>query len=195
MCRTRRKHISVWKRLQLERIANSSDRAEVRRRPDLRIDALGSGSDYTVFLDHLAVASLNLGYGGEAGGGIYHSIYDDYYWYMRFGDSEFVYGRALAQTAGIAVMRLAGAELLPYDFTNFTDTIRQYISELQKLSVSERDEIIERNRQLSEGVFSATNDSKKPMIPPSREAVPPFLNFAPLENGLAGAAARSRALR
>src|SRR5205823_4067144 len=100
-------------------------------------------------------------------------------------DPEFLYGRALAQTAGIAVMRLAGAELLPYDFTNFTDTIRGYISELQKLSVSERDEIIERNRQLSEGVFSATNDSKKPMIPPSREAVPPFLNFAPLENGLA----------
>jgi N-acetylated-alpha-linked acidic dipeptidase len=178
------KNISVWKRLQLEQIANSSDRAEVRQRPDLRLDALGSGSDYTVFLDHLAVASLNLSYGGEAGGGIYHSIYDDFYWYTHFDDPDFTYGRTLAQTVGIAVMRLAGAELLPYDFANFTDTVRRYISELQKLAVKERDEIVERNRQIDEGVFSAINDPKKPMLPPQKEAVPPFLNFAPLENGL-----------
>ena len=179
------KNISVWKRLQLERIAHSSTPAEVRQRPDLRIEALGSGSDYTVFLDHLAVASLNLGYAGEAGGGIYHSIYDDIYWYTHFGDPDFVYGRTLAQTAGIAVMRLADAELLPYDFVNFTDTIGRYISELQKLAAQERDQIIERNRQIDEGVFSATNDPKKPMVPPAKETVPPFLSFAPLENGLA----------
>ena len=179
------KNISVWKRLQLERIANSPDRAEVRQRPDLRMDALGSGSDYTVFLDHLAVASLNLGFGGEAGGGIYHSIYDDLYWYKHFDDPDFVYGRALAQAAGIAVMRLADAELLPYDFANFTDTVRRYISELQKLAGKERDDIVERNRQIDEGVFSAIDDPKKPMVPPARQAVPPFLNFAPLENGLA----------
>jgi N-acetylated-alpha-linked acidic dipeptidase len=179
------KNISVWKRAQLERIANSSDRAEVRQRPDLRIGALGSGSDYTVFLDHLAVASLNLGYGGEAGGGIYHSIYDDLYWYTHFGDPDFMYGRVLAQTAGIAVLRLAGADLLPYDFNNFAETVRRYISELQKLASSEREEIIERNKQIAEGVFTATNDSKNPMIPPAKEAVPPFLNFAPLENGVA----------
>src|SRR5262249_39337056 len=147
------KNISVWKRAQLHRIANSSDRTELRQRSDLGIEALGSGSDYTVFLDHLAVASLNLGYGGQVEGGIYHSIYDDIYWYTHFDDPDFVYGKALAQTAGIAMMRLAGAELLPYDFANFTDTIRRYISELQKLAASERDEIVERNRQIAEGVF------------------------------------------
>jgi len=103
---------------------------------------------------------------------------------MRFGDSEFVYGRALAQTAGIAVMRLAGAELLPYDFTNFNrydPPIHLGAAEALRERAG-RDHRAE--SQLSEGVFSATNDSKKPMIPPSREAVPPFLNFAPLENGL-----------
>ena len=56
--------------------------------PDLRIGALGSGSDYTAFLDHLGVASVNLGFGGEDGGGIYHSIYDDFYWYTHFSDTD-----------------------------------------------------------------------------------------------------------
>ena len=93
------------------------ERKEVRDRADLRIDALGSGSDWTVFLDHLGIASLDLGYGDEDGGGIYHSIYDDFYWYTHFSDTDFSYGRALSQTAGTTVMRLADSDLLPYDFT------------------------------------------------------------------------------
>jgi len=182
--------LPVWKRLQLRRTANpaasaAADRQETRQRADLRIGALGSGSDYTVFLDHLGVASLNLGYGGEDGGGIYHSVYDDFYWYTHFSDSDFVYGRALAQTAGTAVMRLAGAELLPYDFDDFTDTIRQYVAEVSRLAREKREQIIERNRQIDEGLFAATEDPREKTVPPPKEAVPPFLNFAPLENGLA----------
>ena len=177
------KNIPVWKRAQLARIGHGT--AEARTAPDLRIDALGSGSDYTVFLDHLGVASLNLGYGGEDGGGIYHSIYDDFYWYTHFSDTEFVYGRALAQTIGTAVMRLADADLLPYDFTNFTQTIRRYVDELEKLAATMRDQIAERNRQIEEGVFDATSDPRRPLLPPQMQATPPFLNFAPLQNGLA----------
>src|SRR5437879_11999552 len=82
----------------------------VRQRADLRIPALGSGSDYTVFLDHLGIASANLGYGGEDKGGIYHSIYDDFYWYTHFSDTDFSYGRALSQTVGTAVLRLRSEE-------------------------------------------------------------------------------------
>jgi N-acetylated-alpha-linked acidic dipeptidase len=96
------KRMSVWQRAQLRRIKNAStpeDRNEVRQRTDWKINALGSGSDYTVFIDHLGIASLNLGYGGEDDGGIYHSIYDDFYWYTHFSDTDFEYGRALAQTA------------------------------------------------------------------------------------------------
>jgi len=182
------KKIPVWKRLQLSQIAHAADRAEVRRRPELRIGALGSGSDYTVFLDHLGVASLNLSYGGEDGGGIYHSIYDDFYWYTHFSDTDFVYGRALAQTIGTAVLRLASAELLPYDFTNFLDTIRKYVIEVQTLARTQRENIEERNRQLDEGVFDAIADPRKKSVPPPRETVPPYLNFAPLENGLAALA-------
>ena len=183
--------LPVWKRLQLRRMANPApsaapaDRQEPRQRADLRIGALGSGSDYTAFLDHLGIASLNLGYGGEDGSGIYHSVYDDFYWYTHFSDKDFVYGRALAQTAGTAVMRLAGAELLPYDFDDFTDTIRRYIEEITRLAREKRDQIVERNRQIDEGVFAATEDPREKTVAPPKEAVPPFLNFAPLENGLA----------
>ena len=105
--------VSVWKRAQARALADASsaeERKEIRERADLRLGALGSGSDYTAFIDHLGVASLNLGFGGEDDGGIYHSIYDDFYWYTRFSDTDFVYGRALAQTVGLAVLRLADAD-------------------------------------------------------------------------------------
>ncbi|HEV3333219.1 MAG TPA: M28 family metallopeptidase [Bryobacteraceae bacterium] len=181
--------MSVWKRLQFRRIANqpatasAADRQEPRTRGDLRIDALGSGSDYTAFLDHLGVASLNVGFGGESNGGIYHSIYDDFHWYTNFGDPDFAYGRALAQTIGTAVLRLADAELLPYDFNDFTDTIRRYIDEVEKLARDMREQIVERNRRINEGLFAAIDNPREPLAPPPTEAAPPVLNFAPLENG------------
>ena len=181
-----KKGISVWKRSQLKGIADASsaeEREELRQRADLRIAALGSGSDYTPFLQHLGIASLNLGYGGEDGGGIYHSIYDDFYWYTHFSDTDFVYGRALAQTVGSAVMRLADAELLPYDFEDFSDTIRKYVDDLKKLLDDKRKEVVERNKEIGEKLFEATADPKRTSVPPPLEEVPPYLNFAPLENG------------
>jgi N-acetylated-alpha-linked acidic dipeptidase len=188
-------NVSVWKRMQARRLTippagpeAAIARTEARARPDLRIGALGSGSDYTAFLDHLGIASVNLGFGGEDGGGIYHSIYDDFYWYTHFSDADFVYGRALAQTAGTSVMRLADAELLPFDFDDFTDTIRHYVDEVQRLARERRDQIIERNRLLDEGAFAVADDPREKMSPPARETVPPFLNFAPLENGVAALA-------
>jgi len=181
------KNIPVWKRAQLYRIANAKsaeDRQELRQRQDLRIGALGDGSDYTAFIHHGGIASLNLGYGGEDEGGEYHSIYDDFYWYTHFADTDFAYGRALAQTAGTAIMRLADADLLPYQFTNTAETIKGYVKDLQKSLKNSQDEIRERNRQIEEGVFSATADPKKTSVPPPIERVPMFMNFAPLENGL-----------
>jgi N-acetylated-alpha-linked acidic dipeptidase len=179
--------LSVWKRSQLRGIAHArspEERQELRSRSDFRIGALGSGSDYTAFIDHLGVASLDLGYGGEDGGGIYHSIYDDYYWYTHFSDTDFKYGPTLAQTAGTAVLRIADAELLPYDFVNFAETVRRYQDELKKLLVGMRDQIRERNRQLEEGVFAATTDPKQPLVAPKAEQIPPHLNFAPLDNAM-----------
>jgi N-acetylated-alpha-linked acidic dipeptidase len=189
-------NLSVWKRLQLRRIegpangdaASASvqrDRQEARQRPDLRIAALGSGSDYSPFIDHLGIASLNLGFGGEDQGGVYHSVYDDFYWYTHFSDTDFSYGRALSQLAGSAVIRLADADVIPFDFGDFTDTIRRYVDEVDRLAQTERNGIIEKNREIDEGVFKAINDPRRPQHAPIKEEVPPYLNLAPLHNGLA----------
>ena len=181
------KNIPVWKRSQsraLQNTRSADERNELRRRGDLRIGALGSGSDYTAFLQHLGVASLNLGYGGEDGGGIYHSIYDSFYWFTHFSDTDFVYGRALAQTAGTAVMRLAGAELLPFEFSNFSDTASRYFDEVQRLHRTMQEDARERNRQIEEGVFSAASDPRDQYVPPSPEGAPPHVNFAPLANAM-----------
>ena len=178
--------VSSWKRVQASRVLNGSPdvRREARDREDLRIGALGSGSDYSSFIDHLGVASLNLGYGGEDKGGIYHSIYDDFYWFMHFSDSSFVYGRALAQAAGISVLRLANADLLPFGFTNLAETIQTYVKDLQSLRDSRADLIAERNRQIDEGLFKFTSDPRDPITAPQRERPAPQLNFAPLLNAL-----------
>ena len=179
------KKISVWQRARANDIVESKsddDRKEIRQRADARIFALGSGSDYTVFIDHLGIASLSLGYGGEDDGGIYHSIYDDFYWYTHFSDTDFSYGRALSQTVGTAVMRLADADVLPYDFTGFADTIHKYSDELQKLLKQKQDEITEQNKELQDGDLVANADPKKRYVPPVFEEVPPHLNFAPLLN-------------
>jgi N-acetylated-alpha-linked acidic dipeptidase len=184
------KNISVWKRSQSRRLEpqnprNAEDREarkEARTRSDLRIGPLGSGSDYTAFIDHLGVASLNVGYGGEDQGGIYHSIYDDFYWYTHFADTDFVYGRALSQTIGTMVMRFADADVLPYDFNDFTDTIHKYSDELKTLLKNRQDEVRDRNQNLDDGVFNAVSDPRRPSVPPARETMPPFLNFAPLDN-------------
>src|SRR5258706_45629 len=177
--------LSVWKRAQLQTIASATsaeDRAEARNRADLRIGALGSGSDYGAFVQHDGIASLNIGYSGEDGGGIYHSIYDDFFWFTHFSDTEFVYGRALAQTSATAVIRLADADILPFEFTDFADTMQTYLKELKTLLQQKQDEIRERNKEIEEGVFQATNDPRHPTVAPKREEVAPFINFAPLDN-------------
>jgi N-acetylated-alpha-linked acidic dipeptidase len=188
--------LTIWKRLQMRRIEGPSapapasptlqqDRQDARQRPDLRIGALGSGSDYSSFIDHLGIASLNLGFGGEDEGGIYHSVYDDFNWYTHFADTDFSYGRALSETVGLSVLRLADAQVIPFDFTDFTDTIRRYVEEIERLAQTQRSDILERNREIDDGVFAATNDPRRPIVPPAKEPVPPFLNLAPLRNGLA----------
>ena len=181
------KNISVWKRAQArllvsDRPEQKDTKKEARTRPDLRIGPLGTGSDYTTFIDHLGVASLNVAYGGEDQGGIYHSIYDDFYWFTHFSDTDFVYGRALAQTVGTMVLRFADADVLPYDFTDFADTIHKYSDELKKLLKERQDQVRERNQALDDGAYAATSDPRRPTIAPPREDVPPFLNFAPLDN-------------
>jgi N-acetylated-alpha-linked acidic dipeptidase len=176
--------VSVWARRQARTIVrgSSEDRKEARERKDLRLAALGSGSDYSPFLQHAGIASLNVGFGDQDVDGIYHSIYDDFYFYTHFLDTDFVYGRALAQTIGTAVIRLADADVLPFDFSGLGDTVQKYVKELHDLLSRKQDEVRERNRQIQEGALAALNDPRRPQVLPKIEPVPPALNFAPLDN-------------
>jgi N-acetylated-alpha-linked acidic dipeptidase len=180
-------HISVQQRTRLALIArapSAEERAEIRKRDDVRINALGDGSDYTAFQDYAGISALDIGYGGEDGGDVYHSIYDDFHWYTTFVDTDFSYGRALAQTGGTAVMRLADADVIPYEYNAQAEAIDRYVKDLEKLLKDKQDEITERNLELDEGVFTATADPRHAYVPPPVKPVPPFLNFAPLKNGV-----------
>ncbi|MEO5816033.1 MAG: transferrin receptor-like dimerization domain-containing protein [Gemmatimonadaceae bacterium] len=171
---------SVGARERASRIVGGNK--EARTRSDLRIGALGSGSDFTPFLQHAGVPTLNVGFGGEDDGGIYHSIYDSFYWYTHFSDTSFVYGRALAQAAGTMMMRVAGADVLPEEFGNLSETARGYIGELKSLRDSTAKGIAELNLQLAEGAFAMVNDPRRPTMAPKSQPAAPVINFAPLDN-------------
>ena len=164
---------------------NPDDRKEARERPDLRIRALGSGSDYSPFLQHIGISALNIGYGGEDDYGQYHSIYDTFDHYTRFGDPSFQYGIALAQTGGRLVLRLADAEVLPFEFGHFADVVGRYVKEVAKLADDMRDESAEKNRRIEEGTFTAFNDPTKTFVVPKPDDLVPYINFAPLQNAQA----------
>jgi N-acetylated-alpha-linked acidic dipeptidase len=181
------KNISVWERAHLRSILHAKDaeeRGQIRKNAELRVTALGDGSDYTAFQDHAGISSLDIGFGGEDEGDQYHSIYDDFYWYTHFADTDFAYGRALAQTAGTTIMRIAGADLLPYQYTPQAEAIAKYETDLEKLLKDKQEEFTERNLELQEGVFTANADPHKTYVPPPAETVPPFMNFAPMKNAI-----------
>lgn len=180
--------MSAWKRAHLVDIANAEpkDRTEIRARADLPMPALGGGSDYITFLDHLGIASVDFGYGGEdESEGQYHSAYDDFYFYTHFEDTDFSYGQALSQTAGTLVMRMADADELPFQFVDLANAVHLYVGQLEKLATEMRDETEEQNREISEGVYQALYDPKKRMIAPTVEPVPPGLNFSSLDHASA----------
>lgn len=130
---------SLWQAAREKLLAGAgpAKRKEIDSRADLRIGALGSGSDYTAFLDHLAAASVDCRFRG-GGTGVYHSIYDSFDWYRKFGDPDFTYGRALAQFHAVAIARMADADVLPFEFTNYADTIGVYLDELTELAKDEK---------------------------------------------------------
>ena len=163
---------------------SASEAAEAKSRSDLRIEALGSGSDYSPFLQHLGIASLDMGFGGESGGGSYHSIYDSFAHYQRFGDPGFAYGVALAQAGARIVLRLANADVLPFTFSPLSETIGTYLKDLTDITASTRSEVIRRNDLIGENAYSLAADPTLHRVLPNRREPIPYLNFAPLENSL-----------
>src|SRR6478672_11821990 len=127
---------------------------------------------------------MNIGFGGEDGNGSYHSIYDSYDHFQRFVDPGNIYGVALAKVCGHAVLRLADADTLPFEFTDFADTVNMYINEVMKLTDSMRDETRSANEVISNGMLSAVQDPTKTYVMPKPKGAVPFLNFAPLQNAV-----------
>ena len=177
------KHVSVAARLRAEQLVDgSAESRQEAKSGELRLGALGSGSDYTPFLQHLGIASLDLGYGGEGHYGQYHSIYDSYDHYMRFMDPSMEYGIALAQTAGRVVLRVASADVLPLDFEHFAATVGRYVKEVEELADKMREETEDHNRAIDDKLFDAAADPTETWVTPKRLDPVPHLNFAPLEN-------------
>jgi N-acetylated-alpha-linked acidic dipeptidase len=179
--------VSVKERRRANLSINSSNenaRTEAKNRSDLRISPLGSGSDYTPFLQHLGIASANIGFGGESAGGSYHTMYDTYEHYTKWIDPGLVYGEVLAQVAGHATLRLANAPRLPFEFKGFTDNVSVYISEIETLANDMRTNTEETNQNITDGIYDLILDPTKSFGPPTAQAQVPFFNFAPLKNAL-----------
>ena len=174
----------MGERLLAFRRVNGSG-AEVERLQSsnrLRIAALGSGSDYSPFLQHLGVSSLNVGYGGEASGGEYHTAFDTFDFFRRFVDPGAVYGAALARTGLRLTLRLANADVLPFEFGATAATAGRYINEVADLADEERRKVERENELQGSGALRLAADPTKPFVEPEADPPAPHLNFAPLRN-------------
>jgi N-acetylated-alpha-linked acidic dipeptidase len=178
-----------------ERKVSSQDRfkavmATGRQRPvekgDFEIFPLGSGSDFTPFLQHIGVATLSIGFGGEdASNGVYHSIYDSYDHYSKFDDPDFQYGIALAQLGGRTTMRLADADTLPVRFEGMVRAISSYVDELVKMTDKMRTDTEDRNKMLADHTLELAADPRTGFVAPAPKSAVPYLNFAALQNSVA----------
>ena len=149
---------------------------------DIPLGPLGSGSDYGSFLDHLGIASLNVEFGGEDDdAGIYHSRYDSFDHFIRFGDPTFEYEVALAEVAGHIAMRTADAEVLPLRFADFSATLDRYVHELHGLVADERKAATEQHKLLDADAYRLTADPTRPVAPPERLSDVPDIDLTPLD--------------
>lgn len=180
--------VTVRERFVSKKIADASSAKEKKEWMDKKMvtmGALGAGSDYSPFIQHLGIPSLNIGYGGEGDGGEYHSVYDSYDMYRRFKDPGFVYGVAQAKTTGRVTLRIANAELLPFDFRTVAKKIAGYAKELMETTNEMRDATVIENKILAEKYYSLAADPTKTFVAPKPKEEVPYLNFSSLQNALA----------
>ena len=148
------------------------------------LGALGTGSDYSSFLQHLGVPTLSFGFGGEDAGGEYHSIYDSYDNFVRFKDPGFVYGVALSKVVGRSVLRLADADILPFDFRSLQKTISKYLEEVTHLSDQLREDNAVENQLIKAKAYQLASDPQKVLFIPKEKEVVPVLDFSNLKISL-----------
>jgi N-acetylated-alpha-linked acidic dipeptidase len=181
-------HLSVAERMHARELVNAAGSGRLKKdlvqKKPFTIGALGSGSDYSPFLQHLGIPCFNLGFGGEDPGGEYHSIYDSYDDYRRFKDPSFQYGVALAETAGRTTLRMADATLLPFDFRALYKTINGYAADLMTELDQLRETTSLTNQMIRDHVFGNATDTALHLMPPAAKDEVPYLNFSALQNAL-----------
>ena len=161
---------------------------------DYPLGPLGSGSDYSGFLQHLGLASLNVGYGGEGGsGGVYHSAYDTWEHHAKFVDPGFAYAGALAKTAGRLVLRISEADRPVQRYGDFANTVSTYLDEVKKLADRMRDEQIAQAKLFAANAFKLSDDPTLSSGPPTPLKPVPYFNFAPIDNAVARVKASAKA--
>lgn len=164
--------------------SNAKAKKEAMAKTSFKVNAMGSGSDYSSFIQHAGIPSLNIGYGGEDDGGEYHSIYDSYDDYSRFKDPGFFYGVALAQTAGRAALRMANAETLPFDFRSLQRTVSDYVKDLLNQTDQLRESTAAENELIRNNGYALANDPTEKKKAPAAKVEVPYLDFSPLLNAL-----------
>ncbi len=180
--------VTVFERGKATAVLSASgakEKAAALTKTKYTVGAMGSGSDYSSFIQHLGIPALNLGYGGEDEGGEYHSIYDSYDDYSRFKDPGFVYGVALSKTAGRAALRMAEADLLPFDFRGLHKTINGYVKDLMGKTDQMRETTAVENEVIRSNSYALANDPTEKLKTPTAKAEVPYLDFSPLQNALA----------
>ena len=180
--------ISILERKRDREIINAPTpkaKKDLLAKKGMTLGALGSGSDYSPFIQHAGIPCFNIGFGGEDAGGEYHSIYDSYYDYVTFKDPTFEYGVALAKVGGRTMLRMAGADLLPFDFSSLYKTITGYVTEVTGLADQLRETTLVENQLVKENRYVYAADPQKKELPPVAKDEVPFLNFAGLQNAMA----------
>jgi N-acetylated-alpha-linked acidic dipeptidase len=180
--------VSVLKRRLAKEAADAPTlkaKRDALSKKEMELSALGSGSDFTPFLQYAGIPSLNLGYGGEDAGGEYHSIYDSYDYYRRFKDPSFKYGIALAQTAGHIVLRMADAPQIPFDYKDFYKAVNEYTNQVIALANDLRESTALETQLLTDSIYILAADTAKHLQLQQPKAAVPFFDFAPLQNAVA----------
>ncbi|MDG1708586.1 MAG: transferrin receptor-like dimerization domain-containing protein [Emcibacteraceae bacterium] len=148
------------------------------------LSALGSGSDYSGFFQHLGITSMNIGYGGEFGGGSYHTNYDSYHYYTKFRDPGLHYTKALGAVTGRVVTRLANADVLPFQFGNMARTVSEYADEMVTAMQSTRKDVERHNMLVNNGHYKAAANIREAFQEPTLREEVPYINLSPMQNAV-----------
>ena len=178
---------TVFERKRSNDIINAAGNAakkELLNKKTFDLAALGAGSDYSPFFQHLGISSMNIAFGGEDNGGEYHSVYDSYDMYRRFKDPTFEYGVALAKVCGRTTLRFANAEVLPYDFRSLQKTIGKYVTEVVSLADDMRETTTVENQVIKEKHYVTGNNVTASLLAPATKDEVPYLSFASLQNAV-----------